>query len=181
LTVRLVVLACGNPSRGDDALGPELLARLEAERACRPDWAEVLLLTDFQLQIEHALDLFDRDLVLFVDASVSCRAPFGFHRVEPELDPSFTTHALSPAAVLHVYGRTAGAEPPPAFVLGVRGYRFELGEPLSDAARTNLEAACAFALGLCERPDPDHWARLAAAGRLPFDPIERKGGEDRDA
>jgi hydrogenase maturation protease len=158
---RLVVFACGNPSRGDDALGPEVLARLEAEQARRPDWADIELVTDFQLQLEHALDLEGRGLALFIDASVACPAPCGLARVAPAQDTSYTSHALSPAAVLHVYEATTGRAAPPAFVLAVRGYAFELGEPLSDLAREHLKAAARLAIGLCATPDPAHWDALA--------------------
>jgi hypothetical protein len=66
----LLVLAIGNPSRGDDALGP-LFASARGELARRRDRrGQVELLTDFQLQIEHALDLVGRARVVFVDASV---------------------------------------------------------------------------------------------------------------
>ncbi|MDV7391306.1 hydrogenase maturation protease, partial [Arthrospira platensis SPKY1] len=99
----LLILAVGNPSRGDDALGPLFLERLETLREPRGDWDGVELLTDFQLQIEHAVDLEKRELVLFVDASVSCPPPFQFTRLRPAQDVSYTSHALSPAAVLHVY------------------------------------------------------------------------------
>ena len=48
----LLVFGYGNPSRGDDALGPALVDWLRRQRR---GGAEVELLTDFQLQIEHAL------------------------------------------------------------------------------------------------------------------------------
>ena len=51
---RALVFAWGNPSRGDDALGPALVERLEAARPAHPEWGELALLTDFQLQPEHA-------------------------------------------------------------------------------------------------------------------------------
>jgi len=97
----LVVLAVGNPSRGDDALGPLFLERLAELREQGGNWDGVELLTDFQLQIEHAVDLEGRALVLFVDASVSCPPPYQFTRLQPARDASYTSHALSPAAVLH--------------------------------------------------------------------------------
>jgi hydrogenase maturation protease len=163
-----VVLGYGNPSRGDDALGPAVIARLEAERERRPDWREIELLTDFQLQIEHALDLEGRALALFVDATVSGDGPYGFQTVQAAADTSYTSHALSPAAVLEVYAQTTGRAPPPAFVLSVRGYRFELGEPISVAAERNLRAATAFAIGLCERRRVAHWEGLATPGPAPW-------------
>jgi hypothetical protein len=52
----LLVLAVGNPSRGDDALGPALLDALAALAAQGADrLGDIELLSDFQLQIEHAL------------------------------------------------------------------------------------------------------------------------------
>lgn len=147
-----VLFACGNPSRGDDALGPLLLERVEAWLARHPE-SDLAAVGDFQLQIEHALDLDGRDVVLFVDAHASCSPPFEFRPVAPAEDDSFSTHALSPAALLQVYRSARQAEPPPAYVLGVRGERFDLGAPLSAAATANLEAAWRFLEGYLERGD----------------------------
>ncbi|MBL8482901.1 MAG: Ni/Fe hydrogenase, partial [Rhodocyclaceae bacterium] len=44
------MFAWGNPGRGDDALGPLFAERIEAL-----DLPGVECLTDFQLQVEHAL------------------------------------------------------------------------------------------------------------------------------
>ena len=74
----VLVFACGNPSRGDDALGPEFLQRLEAELEHQEKTKHIELLTDFQLQIEHAVDLNGRERVVFVDASMAAVAPFEF-------------------------------------------------------------------------------------------------------
>lgn len=156
----LLILAVGNPSRGDDALGPLFLERLGELRERGGDWEGVELLTDFQLQIEHAVDLENRALVLFVDASVSCPPPYQFARLRPARDTSYTSHALSPAAVLHVYEQINRVPPPPAFSLAIRGERFELGESLSPAAEANLAAALEFAGRLLARRDVERWARI---------------------
>lgn len=137
----LLIFAWGNPSRGDDALGPALLERIEAALPEHPEWGKPTLLTDFQLQPEHALDLEGQERVLFIDASVSCPEPVAFARLVPARDASYSTHAMSPASLLHVFRQIAGREPPPAYLLTVRGSSFELGEPLSAAAAGNLEAA----------------------------------------
>jgi hydrogenase maturation protease len=134
----ILIIAIGNPSRGDDALGPLLIERLEAHPL--PD---VELLTDFQLQVEYALDLQGRRQVVFVDASLEAPAPFTFTTTVAAVDASYSSHELSPGALLHVYRKLFG-EPPPAFVLALRGQAFELGEGLSEAASANLEAALAF-------------------------------------
>lgn len=136
-----VVLACGNPSRGDDALGPLLLARLDRYLACAGRAGCYELIEDFQFQVEHALDLQHRTGVLFIDASESAAAPFELCPLRPDPSPSHSTHAISPGAVLSVYERIAGEAPPPAWLLSVRGNSYELGEGLSEPARRHLEAA----------------------------------------
>jgi hypothetical protein len=106
----------------------------------------VELLTDFQLQIEHALDLAGRRCVVFADAALSASKPFAFGRVDPAGVSAYTTHAMSPGAVLGVYGQVTGAAPPPTWLLAIRGYAFELGRPISVEAGSNLEAAEAHLL-----------------------------------
>jgi hypothetical protein len=168
-TAPVLVFGWGNLSRGDDALGPLLLERL---RAVVPATAGVEFLDDYQLQIEHALDLVGRQRVLLVDASLSCRAPFEVTRLGAAQDASFTagppqgettpsggseahavanvgasftTHTLSPQALLQVFRDVQGSEPPPCTLLAIRGERFELGEPPSFAALEHLAAALHWA------------------------------------
>ena len=61
-----------------------LLDRLEALQSGR----YVELLTDFQLQVEHAADMVGRELVLFIDASVSCPPPYAFSRLVAARTPA---------------------------------------------------------------------------------------------
>lgn len=145
MTAPTLIFGWGNPSRGDDALGPALLDAVEALLDTHPQWGAVDILTDFQLQVEHALDLEGRDRVLFVDAtSAPGDAPFRAEAIAPARDSSFTSHALSPQGVMHVYTEIKGSAPPPCTLLAIAGEAFELGEPLSPAARTHLEAALAW-------------------------------------
>ncbi len=136
----VLVFAVGNPSRGDDALGPMLIARLR-EHLAADGGDDVELIEDFQLQIEHCLDLQGRACVIFVDAGTGTPAPYRFERAFPAASPGAQTHALTPAALLAVYDRALGGAPPPAWVLCVRGEQFELGDGLSEAGWANLEAA----------------------------------------
>ena len=138
----LLVFGWGNLSRGDDALGPLCIERL---RAASGPSARVDYLDDYQLQIEHALDLVGRQRVLFVDASRSCRAPFEATQLLAAHDASFTSHALSAPALLQVYCELRGAAPPPCTLLAIRGERFELGAPPSPSALAHLEAALQWA------------------------------------
>ncbi len=139
MTAPILVFGWGNPSRGDDALGP-----LFVERIAALGLPDVECLTDFQLQVEHALDLVDRRRVLFVDASVAAAAPFTLSPLQPARDASFSTHAITPEAVMQVYIDLQDEPPPPCTLLALRGERFELGAGLSPAAADHLEAALAW-------------------------------------
>ena len=160
MTAPLLIFAYGNPSRGDDALGPQLHDLLAESRAQHPGWPEFELVTDFQLQVEHAMDLEGRDLALFIDASVSCPAPFLFSCLQPAQDARYTTHEMSPQAVLHVYEQVCQRPAPPSFLLSVRGESFNLGEPLSPAAVENRDAALALLVQLCSQPNLKVWQTL---------------------
>jgi hydrogenase maturation protease len=142
----LLVFGWGNASRGDDALGPLFVQRLPgllgAAQRGRVEWLE-----DYQLQVEHALDLAGRERVLFVDASVEAAAPFMAEPVLAAEAAQAASHALAPAALLRVYRLLEGQAAPPCTLLAIRGERFGLGQPLSDAAASNLEAALRWARG----------------------------------
>jgi hypothetical protein len=72
-----------------------------------------------------------------------------------------STHELPPQGVLDVYRQFALAEPPPSFVLCVRGEQFELGEGLSGPAEAHLEAAWRQLTVLCGEPDAAQWSAVA--------------------
>ena len=138
----LLVFGWGNLSRGDDALGPLCVEQLRA--ACETNNA-VEFLDDYQLQVEHALDLVGRKRILFIDASMNCNAPFEATPLQPVQDASFTTHAMSPQALMQVFVDLQGTAPPPCTLLAIRGEGFELGEPPSALALENLKAATQWA------------------------------------
>jgi hydrogenase maturation protease len=137
----ILILTCGNPSRGDDALGSALHDLLEEHKRETGELAEVEVLTDFQLQIEHAVDLEGRESVIFADASINCAEPFTMTPLAPARDDTFTTHAMSPASVLSVYRQVNAQEPPPAYMLEIRAYEFGLGKGMTDRASVNLQKA----------------------------------------
>ena len=141
----LLVLAVGNPSRGDDALGPLLLDRLRSEAGDGTHGVEWL--DDFQLQVEHALDLRGRRAVLFVDAArPGTVGGVRLSRIGPEEGAGPLSHALRPQAVLGVACRLDGGAPP-AWLLAIEGEGFGLGEPPSDRALHRLQVAQRSARG----------------------------------
>jgi len=150
----ILVFGYGNLSRGDDALAPLLLEQLG-------DKVDIEILSDFQLQIEHALDLENRSQVLFIDASVNCQSAFNFTQLQPIKDKSYTTHAMSPAALLEVYKTIKHHAPPPCFLLSIQGLSFELGEDLSSKAIENLSLALTFTQQLLDNSTLDFWYQQA--------------------
>lgn len=165
----LLLFGWGNPSRGDDALGPIFVEQLGAVVAASASGegegkggVEVEVLSEFQLQAEHALDLAGRAHVLFVDASVIVKAPFEVSELQPARDASFSTHAMSPQAVMQVFRQLHGVDPPPCTLLAIRGESFGLGEAPSEAALAHLALALAWGRGwLASR------ARFDATARAP--------------
>lgn len=144
---RLLLFGYGNPGRGDDALGPLVIERINERQFPR-----VSCLTDMQLLIEHADDLTGFDQVIFVDADMSCDEPFEWSAVTAARDDSYTSHALTPAALLFVYQQAYQQTIPACFLLRVRGYRFSLGDGLSQQASRNLLAAIAHLQGWLSAP-----------------------------
>ena len=165
MTAPVLIIGIGNPSRGDDALGPTCTQRLEAMGL-----QNVELLTDFQLQVEFALDLAGRREVVFIDAAASGAEPFVFRPVGKDAGLSHTSHALSPEAVLAACNRVGVTPPEQAHVLAIRGYGFELGEGLSQQAARNLEAALGLLgdrYGCPKTKGPDGAGPFAAREEMP--------------
>ena len=135
----ILLFAVGNESRGDDALGPLLLRRMAAVAMRGVECQE-----DYQWQVEHAADLAGRSHVLFIDADVACAPPFRFDEIIAAHDQSYTSHAMSPQALLHAYEQVYGGSAPRSFVLRIRGYDFTLGMPPAPAALDNLRQAESF-------------------------------------
>jgi len=174
----LLVVAIGNASRGDDALGPALAAALRGDGCFEDGQAE--LLEAYQLQIEDALALAGRRAVLFVDAAHRGDEAVSLVRLAPPVPPvppvpcaraaraSAFTHALAPAALLDICARVLEVAPPPAWLLAIVGERFELGAPLSTTARVRLALALALARAWLDRVGNP----LDAAKRAPRVPAD---------
>lgn len=136
---RALVIGFGNPGRADDGLGPALAAAIAAM-----DLAGVTVESDYQLTVDHAPLIAAHDLVVFADAMIGLPEPWRLSAVSAEPPASFGSHALSPAAALHLarllYGRA-----PPGWILAMAGTEFgAVREGLGPAAQENLRGAVAF-------------------------------------
>jgi hydrogenase maturation protease len=159
----LLIIGVGNPSRGDDALAPMLLARLREWVSRNSQEDRIELLEDFQLQVEHAADMQQRERVLFLDAGINTPPPYTVDRVQPHPGRALLSHSLPPEDVLATYVQVFQRQPPPSFLLCVSGAAFELGGSLSRHAARNLEAACTFAIELVQAAELPAWERLISA------------------
>lgn len=135
-TKPLLILGIGNPSRGDDAVGPLIIEWLEetARFDCR--W-------NYQLQIEDAEEIDSYDSVLFIDAHVNQESLIDLSEVCPLEDSSFSTHSLSPEAVTAL-NRKYFTQHPKVQLLSLKGESFELGAGLSKTAELALSEAKLF-------------------------------------
>ncbi len=155
----ITVFAWGNSSRGDDAIGPLLAERLRA--ADRPG---LRVIEDHQLNIEHVTDLAGDGAALFIDASVDVDEGIRLDRIGPSKDGNFSTHAISPQALLNVYEHTMRAPAPDAWLLHVAAKEFELGADLGDVAARAVDEAGRFLDSLLAHPPCDWRGLLHARG-----------------
>ncbi|MCF6183484.1 MAG: hydrogenase maturation protease [Bacteroidales bacterium] len=131
-----VVFGIGNSARQDDGLGWAFLDEIQKKDIFKGE-----LHYCYQLNIEDAEIISNAQKVIFVDAfageqNESCL----FEKCLSNGEITYTTHALEPQAVLalseNVYGKK-----PDAYVLKIKGYKWEFEEGLSKSAKENLKYA----------------------------------------
>ena len=146
----ILVMAVGNPSRGDDAFGPVLADQLLSWLSTQAEDVQacIELITDQQLMVEHVMDLAERIQILFVDAAMQSPSALSLVAVQPlptdQAVQSVNSHHCTPGQLLGLYQAMLLRTPPPAQLLSLRGHGFELGQPLSAQAQAQLPQACAL-------------------------------------
>jgi hypothetical protein len=105
--------------------------------------------------------------VVYVDASLDAPPPFDFSPLLDDAEMHLDTHSVSPAALTYLartlFGATAGA-----YILAIRGYRFDpFTETISEKAMHNLCEAISF---FEERRIGDQGAK--DQGVRPLDPAQ---------
>lgn len=135
---RILFFGYGNPSRGDDGLGIAFVKRVRSM-----NWRDVDTDCDYQLHIELSWDMQNYDTVVFVDATIDTEEPFIIRKVQPKKDVAFTSHCVSPESILTLAEDYFG-KVPESWILGIRGYEFDLREGLSPNAERNLHHAWEF-------------------------------------
>ncbi|MCK6683387.1 MAG: hydrogenase maturation protease [Thermoanaerobaculia bacterium] len=146
MTPPVLLIAYGNPLRGDDGLAAAIAS--EVSRTLPEETVEIL--TTVQLLPEHAPSVADRRLVIFVDARAGEKP--GTVNLSPVSYPdeagggAALTHHFRPAHLLvlaSLFGRV-----PRALLLTVGASEFGYGGPVSASLRSALAAAAGIVAGL---------------------------------
>ncbi|MCC6725088.1 MAG: Ni/Fe hydrogenase [Saprospiraceae bacterium] len=137
--MKTILFAIGNNARQDDGLGWAFGEALE-----RGGLFDGEVHYRYQLEVEDSELVSNAGRVIFVDAFKG-ELPNGFQwdKVEPTADFEFTTHALSPQAVLF-FCEQLYAKRPEAHCLLIGGEAWELGEGLTHNSTNNLLLAMEF-------------------------------------
>ncbi|NOQ21944.1 MAG: hydrogenase maturation protease [Candidatus Aegiribacteria sp.] len=129
----MVYMGIGNILRGDDGIGPELLARLSGKGLCTVDAGTV------PENYIGPVARLDPDTVVIIDAVHLEREPGAVElldRSEIMGNTSFTTHTLSPVLVMERLEEETGAR---VIMLAIQPGTLEFGAPLSPEVARLLE------------------------------------------
>jgi hydrogenase maturation protease len=161
---RLNLFTWGNPSRGDDAIGPRL-HQIIKQWIADLSLTNVQLIEDFQLQPEHVFDIDEDACVLFIDASYQGDRAYQITEINKAEAFSYTTHSLSPEALLTLYEKIQNKAAPPAFLCSIRGYNFDFDTSLSIQAEENIKLSAQFLKKLLTSSTPLQLLQDAALGQ----------------
>ncbi|MBN2613037.1 MAG: hypothetical protein JXB00_15895 [Bacteroidales bacterium] len=139
---RILIYGYGNPGRQDDALGVKF-AEMAEEWARQENYENIETDSNYQLNIEDAIIMKDKDLVIFADASKEKLEDFKLEPLKPRNKTDFTMHHVPPAFLLFLAGELYGYVPE-TYILHIKGYEWEfMAEPTMQAL-LNLQKAFGF-------------------------------------
>jgi len=137
--MKILIYAYGNPGRQDDGLGNAFIERME-EWASENKIEGLEFDSNYQLNIEDAHAIADKDLVIFVDASVEDLDDFCISKVTENSKITFTTHAASPGYIVDLC-KEIYKKAPPVYLIHIKGYEWEFMEGITAKAIENMEMA----------------------------------------
>jgi Ni,Fe-hydrogenase maturation factor len=134
----ILIYGIGNPGRQDDSLGVTFATLME-------DWVTTNNLNidieyNYQLNIEDAARISLHKIVIFADASKESIENFVVSRVFPKASNDSLSHSVNPESILFVCKELFTCQPD-AFIVHIKGYEWEFGEPATVNALNNLELA----------------------------------------
>lgn len=150
--MKILLYGYGNPGRQDDGLGNAFVDRIEK-------WIEDEDLegfefdSNYQLNIEDADAIADKDLAIFIDASVEDIEDFCISKVTESSKITYTTHAASPGYIVDLCKKING-KAPATYLIHIKGSEWAFKEGLTEKAVENLEKALEYMKPLLLNPQP---------------------------
>ena len=137
--VHTLVIACGNPLRGDDAVGPRA-----ADIVKSWDAPGVKVLVVHQLVPELIGEMKQVERVLFIDAGTNAgEGAFQSRIVEPKKSSRLLGHHETPANLLAML-RDLEGRVPQAWLVTISAVSFHHGAEVTEEARNRLQRALAW-------------------------------------
>ena len=131
LESKILIVGYGNPYREDDAIGHVIAEAIE-KWAAEKKFDNITVITAYQLELEMVEDVAEHDFVVFIDAHVENYSnEIVFDKVVPKESKGFTTHVFGPGD-LATLSKKFYNHIPEIFILSVPGYKFDLGDNLSE-------------------------------------------------
>ncbi len=159
----LVVVGCGNPAQGDDAVGLEVVRRLKAE--CKDARCHFHLLTQAGVEL---LDLLGAAEVLVIVDAMCTGAPAGSLHFLPfptsmigSARPPLSGHDWDPFSILEL-AAALGRRLPPVMLLGIEIDAARTGSTLSDPVLRAAQTVVALFPALVSRLLPQSAAAASA-------------------
>ena len=134
---KILIYGYGNPGRQDDGLGNAVVEILE-EWVQKERIQNVEFDSNYQLNIEDAATISDKDLVIFVDASVEDIEDIILTPVDESTKVAFSSHSASPGYIVKLCHDLFNSQPA-CYLLHIKGYEWEFMGGLTDKAKQNLE------------------------------------------
>lgn len=137
--MKILLYGYGNPGRQDDGLGNAFIDRIQK-------WIETEKLegfeldSNYQLNIEDAEAIADKDLAVFIDASVEAIDDFCISKVTESSKITYTSHAASPGYIVDLCKQIYQTAPP-TYLLHIKGSEWAFKEGLTEKGIANLEKA----------------------------------------
>ena len=130
------IFGIGNSARQDDGLGWAFLDEIKKSEVFKGE-----LHYCYQLNIEDAEVISNAENVIFVDSFAGdLKENCILEECKMNGEITFTTHALNPEAVLALSNDVYNKKPN-AYVLKIKGYKWDLEEGLSQRGKRNLNEA----------------------------------------
>lgn len=147
---KILVYGYGNPGRQDDGLGIMCVELLE-EWVVKKNLPNLSFDSNYQLNIEDAAELSDKDIVIFIDASEEDIQDFYITKVTLSKKVDFTMHSVSPGFILNLCAELYNCKPE-AYMVHIKGYEWEFKEGLTAKAKNNILYAFEFLKTILKYP-----------------------------